>query len=106
MITVTIIQHDGTQQEIDVNPGVSLMQAVVDNSVDGIIGECGGCCSCATCHCYIDPNWVDTVGAPDSLEQDMLGCVLEPKEESRLSCQVKLTEALDGLVVRLPESQY
>ena len=106
MPKVTFIAHDGAETEVHVTAGVSLMQAALDNGVDGIIGECGGSCSCATCHCYIADAWVDKVSPASDTEKDMLDCVLEPKDSSRLSCQVVVDDSLDGLVVTLPKDQY
>ena len=106
MPLVTYISHDGNAYEVDVPVGTSVIQGAVDNMIDGIVGECGGSCSCATCHCYVDPEWVDKLPKPSGMEQDMLSCVLEPRPNSRLSCQIKVTDELDGLVVHLPESQF
>lgn len=106
MALVTYIKHDGSSYEVQVPTGTSVMQAAVDNMIDGIVGECGGSCSCATCHCYVDEAWVGKLAKPDGMEKDMLECVLEPKPNSRLSCQIVVTDALDGLVIRLPESQF
>ncbi len=106
MPLVTYISHDGRIDEIEVNVGDSVMQAAVDNMLDGIIGECGGSCSCATCHCYVDEAWVSKVPPPNEMEKDMLECVMDPQPNSRLSCQIRMTDKLDGLVVRLPESQF
>ncbi len=106
MPQITFVSHDGEAKEVHVESGTNLMQAAVDNGVDGILGECGGVCSCATCHCYIDDAWVSKVPAAEELETDMLDCVLEPKETSRLSCQVEVDDSLDGIVVHLPESQF
>lgn len=106
MATVTYITHDGNSIEVDVKPGTSVMQAAVDNMIDGIVGECGGSCSCATCHCYVDEKWVDRIPAANGMEKDMLECVLEPRPNSRLSCQLVVSAALDGLVIHLPESQF
>lgn len=106
MALVKFFTHDGNEYEANVNAGDSVMTAAVDNGVDAIIAECGGACSCATCHCYIDEAWVDKVPAPESIESEMLDCVIEPKENSRLACQVIMTDDLDGLVVHLPENQY
>lgn len=106
MPLVTYISHDGTINEIEVPVGNSVMQGAVDNMLDGIIAECGGSCSCATCHCYVDAAWLDKVPPASEMEKDMLECVLEPKDNSRLSCQIEISEELDGLVVRLPESQF
>lgn len=106
MASVTYISHDGNSIEVDVPPGTSVMQAAVDNMIDGIVGECGGSCSCATCHCYVDESWAARIPPASGMEKDMLECVLEPRPNSRLSCQIVVTEALDGLVIRLPESQF
>lgn len=106
MALITYIAHDGTTTQVEVEIGSTVMQGAVDNSVDGIIAECGGACSCATCHCYVDEAWVDKVGEPGELEKEMIEFALNPQPNSRLSCQIEITDALDGLVVRLPESQY
>ncbi|WP_022958299.1 2Fe-2S iron-sulfur cluster-binding protein [Spongiibacter tropicus] len=106
MPLVTFVSHDGNKTEVNVEAGSSLMQAAVENGVDGILGECGGVCSCATCHCYVDNAWRSKTGEPESMEKDMLDCVLDPQDNSRLSCQVQVSDELDGLVVHLPESQY
>ncbi len=106
MPLVKYISHDGAINEVEVAVGTSVMQAAVDNMLDGIVGECGGSCSCATCHCYVDEQWVDKIAPADEMEKDMLECVLEPRPNSRLSCQIKVSDALDGLVVHLPESQF
>jgi len=106
MPQVKFVNFDGSSHEIEVPVGTSLMQAALDNLLDGIVGECGGSCSCATCHCYVDEAWAGKLPGPDGMEKDMLECVLEPRATSRLSCQIVMTEALDGLVVNLPESQF
>ena len=106
MPLVTYISHDGGSHEIEVESGTSVMQAAVDNMLDGIVGECGGSCSCATCHVYVDEKWIDRLPPAEQMEKDMLECVLEPRDNSRLSCQIKVTEELDGLVVHMPESQF
>ncbi|MFT5889491.1 MAG: 2Fe-2S ferredoxin [Zhongshania sp.] len=98
--------HHGDTREVHAEVGTSVMQAAVDNGIDGILGECGGCCSCATCHCYVDDAWVDKITAPESIEVDMLECVLEPKENSRLSCQIVVTEEMDGAIIAMPKSQF
>ncbi|GIX30558.1 MAG: (2Fe-2S) ferredoxin [Porticoccaceae bacterium] len=106
MPTVVYVKPDGTRQEVHLESGTTVMQGAVDNMVEGILGDCGGCCSCATCHVYVDEAWVDKVGKPDDVERDMLEFVINPKETSRLSCQIVVSDELDGLVVHLPESQY
>ncbi len=105
MPKVTYIQPDGTATEVDGLKGDSVMETAIDNDIDGIIAECGGACSCATCHVYVDEAWQDRLPEPDPLEDGMLDCVLDRKESSRLSCQLRLTDELDGLTVRIPESQ-
>lgn len=105
MAVIKYISHAGTETEIDVAPGMSVMQGAFDNGVDGILAECGGSCSCATCHVYVDEAWVDKLPAADDMETSMIGIVPEPRENSRLSCQIRVTPDMDGLVVRMPESQ-
>ena len=106
MPKIHYIQYDGGEFEVEAAVGTTVMQAAVDNGVDGILAECGGCCSCATCHCYVDEAWLEQLPEPDVMEKGLLGCALEPRDNSRLSCQIEVTEALDGLVVRLPRAQY
>ncbi len=108
MPKVTYVEHNGTQHVVDVPVGENVMRGALYNNVDGIIGECGGGLSCATCHCYVDDAWADTVGGASSQDEtDLLGGVAaELKPTSRLSCQIFMSDALDGLVVHLPEAQY
>jgi 2Fe-2S ferredoxin len=106
MAQITFINADGSSKEVHVEAGTTVMQAAMDNGIDGIIAECGGACSCATCHVYVDESWLPKLEEPSSIEQDMIECVLEPEDNSRLSCQIVVSEDLDGLVVRVPESQY
>jgi 2Fe-2S ferredoxin len=105
MLSVRFISHDGDIREVLVTPGTTLMHAAIDNGIDGILAECGGACSCATCHCYIDDEWLRKLPEPEAMEKEMLECVREPAPNSRLSCQVVLDDTLDGLVARLPKSQ-
>lgn len=106
MVTLTFVAPDGSQTTIDAPEGTSVMKAAVANNVDGIVGECGGAMMCATCHCYVDEAWADRTGPREEGEDDMLeGAASEVNDRSRLSCQVKLTADLDGLVVHLPEEQ-
>jgi len=83
-----------------------VMEAAVKNNVRGIAAECGGACACATCHVYVDDAWRAATGQPETMEEDMLDFAFDVREASRLSCQIKVTEALDGLVVRVPEKQF
>ena len=105
MVRITYIEPDGTVREIDAVPGQTVMEAAVDNNVEGIIAECGGACSCATCHVYVDPEWVDRLPPPDPQEDGMLDCVIDRRPTSRLSCQIEVREELDGLRVTVPEAQ-
>lgn len=106
MPLIKYVEHNGTESLVRVSIGQSVMQGAVDNMIDGITGECGGSCSCATCHCYVHEDWTEKVGGPNDIEEGILECAAEPKSNSRLSCQIKVTDELDGLVVLLPKSQY
>jgi 2Fe-2S ferredoxin len=106
MPKVRFILHDGTERLIEGELGSSVMQTAVDNLVLGIIGDCGGNCSCATCHGYVDPAWLDKLTPMTEEETIMLDGVMHVKENSRLTCQIKLKQELDGLIVRLPVSQF
>ena len=96
----------GETREVEVPDGTSVMEGAVRNGVPGIDGDCGGACACATCHVYVDPAWMDKVGKSESMEEDMLDFAFDVRENSRLSCQIKVTDALDGLVVTTPEKQF
>ncbi len=106
MPKIHYVSHDGTDRAVDVAEGETVMRGAILNSVKGIDADCGGECACATCHVYVDEAWKDKVGAANEQEADMLGFVDSVKDTSRLSCQIKVTAALDGLVVHLPESQH
>ena len=97
---------NGKITTVDAPTGTSLMRAATDNRVDGIDGDCGGNCACATCHVYVDPAWVARTGIRTHTEEDMLNLVSELHDNSRLACQIILEDDLDGLVVALPESQH
>ena len=106
MAKITYIEHDGTEHVIDVKPGLSVMEGAVKNNIPGIDADCGGACACATCHVYVDEAWRDKVGGPSAMEESMLDFAENVEENSRLSCQIKVSDELDGLVVRMPESQH
>lgn len=106
MPKITYIEHDGHRFTHDVPLGNSVMEGAVDNGVEGIIAACGGCMNCATCHCYVAPEWLSRVGPPSDEEDEILDNADRRQTNSRLSCQIVVTEALDGLVIDLPESQY
>jgi len=105
MIKITYIDSAGTSRTVDAEIGSTVMESAIKNSVPGIEAECGGACACSTCHVYVDEAWAGTVGTPAPMEEDMLDFAFEVKPNSRLSCQIKVTEELDGLVVRTPERQ-
>lgn len=106
MIKVTYVQPDGRETTVNAKLSDSVMQTALNNNVDGIIAECGGSMACATCHVYVANDCTDKVGERMDGEEDMLECALsEMKQTSRLSCQIKLTEAMDGLRVHIPEEQ-
>jgi 2Fe-2S ferredoxin len=105
MPKITYVTHDGQRHEVEAAVGTTVMENAIKNSVPGIEAECGGACACATCHVYVDEAWQPKVGAPDIMEEDMLDFAYEPKAGSRLSCQIKVTDALDGLIVNVPERQ-
>ncbi|HEY3813483.1 MAG TPA: 2Fe-2S iron-sulfur cluster-binding protein [Caulobacteraceae bacterium] len=106
MVKVVYVEHTGVEHAVDVKVGDSLMVAAVWNRVPGILADCGGDGGCATCQVYVDPDWTDRTGAPGFDEKRTLRFAFEPKSNSRLACQIKATEALDGLIVRLPPRQF
>jgi len=105
MPKITYIEHNGTEHTVDVPVGLTVMEGAVNNNIPGIDADCGGACACSTCHVYVDPAWIDKLPARDDMEEDMLDFAFEPNERSRLTCQVKVTAELDGLVVQMPEKQ-
>jgi 2Fe-2S ferredoxin len=105
MSSITIIEHDGTEHKVSIEEGVSLMELATNNDIPGIDADCGGACACGTCHVIVDDAWATKVGDPTVEENQMLDLTPERSTTSRLSCQMQVTEALDGLVVRLPEFQ-
>jgi len=106
MAKLTFIQKDGTRQEVEGQNGMTVMEAAVKNMVPGIDADCGGACACATCHVYVEPDWVERVGPRNEMEEDMLDFAFDVRPNSRLSCQIKVSDALDGLIVRVPEKQF
>jgi 2Fe-2S ferredoxin len=106
MIKVLFIEHNGAEHSIQAEAGESVMLAAVNNSVPGIDADCGGFCSCATCHVYVDNHWLDKVGPAGPAEDEMLSMTPDRRDNSRLSCQIELAPELDGLVVTTPEFQY
>jgi 2Fe-2S ferredoxin len=106
MAKITYIQPDGAEQTVDAEPGMTVMETAKKNLVPGIEAECGGACACATCHVYVDEAWREKVGGPSEMEEDMLDFAFDVRKGSRLSCQIKVSDALDGLIVRVPEKQF
>jgi len=105
MVQIIYIEHDGTEHKTEIDSGSSIMQGAMAHNLNGIIAECGGNCSCATCHIYVHPDWVEKMTALDPNEAAMLEEVCDPRPNSRLSCQIKVNETHEGLVVYLPEKQ-
>ncbi len=106
MAKITFIQPDGSSQTVTAELGLTVMEAAKLNNIDGIEAECGGACACATCHVFVDAAWRESAGKPSAMEEDMLDFAFDVREESRLSCQMKVTESLDGLIVRVPAKQF
>ena len=107
MSQVTYVAHGGERRTVEVPLGENVMRGALYNGIEGIVGECGGGLACATCHCYVEEDWLGKLEAPADAELQMLeSAVCEVRPNSRLSCQIAVTEALDGLVVDLPERQY
>ena len=105
MPTITLIEFNGSEHTIEAEVGKSLMQNALDNSVPGIDADCGGACACGTCHCFIEGEGSLATGDTDAMEESMLGMRPDRAENSRLSCQIDVSDDMDGMVVRLPEYQ-
>ena len=106
MAKITYIEHDGTEHVVDVKTGLTVMEGAVKNNVRGIDADCGGACAWATCHVYVDEAWKAKTGETSAMEESMLDFAENVEPTSRLSCQIKVTDELDGLIVRMPESQH
>ncbi|HEY1930361.1 MAG TPA: 2Fe-2S iron-sulfur cluster-binding protein [Caulobacteraceae bacterium] len=106
MAKITYIQHSGAEHVVDVQSGLSVMEGAVKNNVPGIDADCGGAAACATCHVYVDETWLARTGGRTAMEESMLDFAEAVEPNSRLSCQIKVSDVLDGLVVRLPENQH
>jgi 2Fe-2S ferredoxin len=105
MPKITLIEFNGQDHTIDAEVGKSLMQNAIDHAVPGIDADCGGACACGTCHCFVDDGWRAATGEPGDMEEAMLGMRPDRAGNSRLSCQIQVTDELEGMVVRLPEFQ-
>ena len=105
MPKITYIEHNGKSHTLDVPNGLSVMEGAVQNNISGIDADCGGSCACATCHVYVDEKWFKKLKEKETAEEDMLDLAFEPKNFSRLSCQITVSEELDGMVVKMPSKQ-
>ncbi|MFN3955431.1 MAG: 2Fe-2S iron-sulfur cluster-binding protein [Pararhodobacter sp.] len=106
MAKITYVEFNGTRHVVDVAPGLTVMEGARDNNIPGIEADCGGACACSTCHVYVAEDWIDRLPPRDPMEEDMLDFAYEPNPvRSRLTCQIKVSDALDGLVVQMPEKQ-
>ncbi len=106
MAKITFIQHNGTEQTVDGIPGMTVMETAIKHQVPGIDADCGGACACATCHVYVEPEWREKTGTRQAMEEDMLDFAFDVRDNSRLSCQIKVSDQLDGLRVKVPEKQF
>ena len=105
MAKITFNTHDKKTYTFDVQNGLTVMEGAIQNDVPGIDADCGGGMACATCHVYVNEDWIDKLKAKDEGEEDMLDMAFEPKNNSRLSCQITITDELDGLIVNIPSKQ-
>jgi len=106
MAKITYIEFNGTEHVVDVATGLTVMEGARDNDIPGIEADCGGACACSTCHVYVHPDWVDKIPDREAMEEDMLDFAYEPDPvRSRLTCQIKVNDTLEGLVVQMPEKQ-
>jgi 2Fe-2S ferredoxin len=106
MPKIIYVTSDGERHEVEIENGYTVMEGAINNNIDGIVAECGGACACATCHSYIDEAWIEKVAAMDDMEDSMLDAAFERKDNSRLTCQIEVSDALDGLVVHVADNDY
>ena len=106
MAKIKYIEHNGKEHIVDVKPGMSVMEGAVKNMIPGIDADCGGACACATCHVYVDQTWLSKIEPMQEMEKTMLDFAEAVEPNSRLSCQIKVSDALDGFTVRMPKSQH
>ena len=106
MAKIKFIEHSGKEHVVEAKTGLTVMEAAVKNNVPGIDADCGGACACATCHVYVAQDWLAKTGEKSAMEESMLDFAENVHDNSRLSCQIKITDELDGLIVNLPESQH
>ena len=106
MPTIVFIMPDGTRKEVEVEKGYSVMVGAINNNIVGIVADCGGACACATCHSYVDEAWLDKLAPMDDMEDSMLDAAFERKDNSRLTCQIEVSDELDGLVIHVADNEY
>ena len=106
MPKVIYITPDEVRHEVDVEAGYSIMEGAINNNIEGIVAECGGACACATCHSYVDAAWTDKIPSMDDMEDSMLDAAFERKDNSRLTCQIEMSDALDGIVIHVADNEY
>ena len=106
MPKLIVVNRAGEEQAVEGDNGLSVMEVIRDNGFDELLALCGGCCSCATCHVYVDEAWRDKTGSTSAMEDSMLDFAENVEPNSRLSCQIRVSDDLDGLIVRLPQSQH
>jgi 2Fe-2S ferredoxin len=106
MAKITYVEHDGTEHTVEVKTGMSVMEGAIKNNVPGIDADCGGACACATCHVFVDQAWITKIEPMQEMEKTMLDFAEGVESNSRLSCQIKVSDALDGMAVRMPKSQH
>jgi 2Fe-2S ferredoxin len=106
MPKIIYITKDGKRHEVEVDNGYSVMEGAINHNIDGIVAECGGACACATCHSYVDEDWLDRLPPMDDMEDSMLDAAFERQDNSRLTCQIEVNDELDGLVVRVADNEY
>ena len=106
MTKIVFIDYEGGETVVDATNGESVMEAAINNNIEGIVAECGGACACATCHSYIDEAWLDRIPPMDDMEDSMLDAAYERQDNSRLTCQIEVNDGLDGLVVHVAENDY
>ena len=105
MVSITFIEHTGEKRTVEAELGATVMETAIKHMIPGIEAECGGACACSTCHVYVDEAWTEKTGTPAPMEEDMLDFAFEVKPNSRLSCQIKVSDEIDGLKVSTPERQ-
>ena len=106
MPKVIYIAPDQTRHDVEVESGYSIMEGAINNNIEGIVAECGGACACATCHSYVDPAWVDKIPSMDDMEDSMLDAAFDRKANSRLTCQIEMSDELDGIVIHVADNEY